>query len=214
MALPGSSDGIGTRRGFSSPERVAVDAAGYILCRRHGGNNTFRKVSAIRRCQHTWGLAGQSGQIDGEGAQARFYCGRPDRRDSAGNVLRSRIREWHIRKSVPEGTVSLLADRPGILDGLTPKGDNRHFRHPWSVAVDNRARLCAIRITSSVRQITPDGRVSTIAGPGPACQVLLTANRDAARFRDPHGIAVDYFGNVYVADTANQAVRKFRPPAK
>jgi hypothetical protein len=59
----------------------------------------------------------------------------------------------------------------------------------------------------TIRQITPTGRVSAFAGfPG------IPGDADGpgsyARFRDPHGVAVDSAGNIYVADTGNNTIRK------
>jgi DNA-binding beta-propeller fold protein YncE len=59
----------------------------------------------------------------------------------------------------------------------------------------------------TIRQITPTGRVSAFAGfPG------IPGDADGpgryARFNDPHGVAVDSAGNIYVADTGNNAIRK------
>jgi len=189
---------------------LAVDAAGYIYVA-DMGNNTIRKVSPFGDVSTLAGLAGQSGQIDGEGAQARFIAPSGIAVDSAGNVYVAEFANGTIRKISPEGTVSLLAGSPGNPGWTDAKGDNAHFRNPWSVAVDKSGNVyVADKDNFVIRQITPDGRVSTIAGraglPG-----FADGKRDAARFRDPHGIAVDYFGNVYVADTANQAVRKISP---
>jgi sugar lactone lactonase YvrE len=76
------------------------------------------------------------------------------------------------------------------------------------VAVDKSGNVyVADKDNFVIRQITADGRVTTIAGK-PGEPGFADGSRGAARFKDPHGIAVDYFGNIYVADTANQAVRR------
>jgi streptogramin lyase len=101
-----------------------------------------------------------------------------------------------------------LAGSPGIPGWTDAKGDNVHFRNPWSVAVDKKGAVyVADKDNFVIRQITADGRVTTLAGK-PGVPGFADGNREAARFRDPHGIAVDLFGNVYVADTANEAVRR------
>jgi hypothetical protein len=64
----------------------------------------------------------------------------------------------------------------------------------------------------TIRQITPAGVVTTLAG--------LAGSRgtddgmgSAARFFEPLGVATDSSGNVYVADTSNNMIRKgFLPP--
>jgi streptogramin lyase len=61
-----------------------------------------------------------------------------------------------------------------------------------------------------IRKITPDGQVTTIAGK-PGVPGFSDGSGEAARFKDPHGLAVDISGDIYVADTANEAVRKISP---
>ena len=62
----------------------------------------------------------------------------------------------------------------------------------------------------TIRKITPDGLVSTLAGS--AGQIGSTEGAgSAARFKSPSGIATDASGNVYVADTGNHTIRKITP---
>ena len=60
---------------------------------------------------------------------------------------------------------------------------------------------------SLIREIAPDGTVSTLAG-----QAGVTGSMNgsvaSASFSFPDGVAVDNYGNVYVADTGNQLIRK------
>src|SRR6185436_1121003 len=60
---------------------------------------------------------------------------------------------------------------------------------------------------STVRKITSAGVVSTLAGlAGSSGSADGTASD--ARFNDPNGVAVDSSGNIYVADTSNETIRK------
>jgi len=59
---------------------------------------------------------------------------------------------------------------------------------------------------SLIREITPAGVVSTIAGSGVAG--LVNGTGTAASFNHPEGIVLDASGNIYVADTGNNCVRK------
>jgi sugar lactone lactonase YvrE len=58
---------------------------------------------------------------------------------------------------------------------------------------------------SLIRKITPSGYVTTIAGWGYG---YTNANGTNARFAGPWDVAVDAAGNVYVADTYNNVIRK------
>jgi serine/threonine protein kinase/sugar lactone lactonase YvrE len=207
IGVAGSSDGIGSQARFSSPSAIAVDSAGYIYVA-DMGNNTIRKISPSGAVSTLAGMAGQAGRMDGEGANARFIAPSGIAVDHAGNVYVAEFASDTIRKISPEGTVSLLAGSPGNPGWKDAKGDNAHFRNPWSVAVDHLGNVyVADKDNFVIRKITPDGLVTTIAGQ-PGAPGFADGNRATARFQDPHGIAVDQAGNVYVTDPANQAVRQ------
>jgi sugar lactone lactonase YvrE len=146
--------------------------------------------------------------LDGQGVQARFSAPTGIAVDGAGNIYVAEFVNDTVRKITPDGAVTLLAGSPGNPGWKDEKGDNAHFRNPWSIAVDSRGNVfVADKDNFVIRQIAPDGRVTTLAGQ-PGVPGFSDGAGSIARFRDPHGIAVDGSGNIYVADTANQAIRK------
>src|SRR5205823_4719205 len=60
---------------------------------------------------------------------------------------------------------------------------------------------------SCIRQITPGGAVSTLAG-SPGANGYSDGVGNAAMFHFPLGLSLDPAGNVLVADTDNQVIRK------
>jgi serine/threonine protein kinase len=204
---PGSADGAASDARFKSPGGIAVDTFGNVYVA-DTGNNTIRKIVRGGPVSTLAGLAGKLGRQDGSGSAARFLAPLGIALDGAGNIYVAEFASDTIRKITPGGVVSTLAGsagNPGREDGV---GDNAHFRNPWSVAVDSTGDVyVADKSNFTIRQITPTGRVSTFAGfPG------IPGDADGpgsyARFRDPHGVAVDSAGNVYVADTGNNTIRK------
>jgi sugar lactone lactonase YvrE len=101
--------------------------------------------------------------------------------------------------------VSLLAGGPsGFQDG---SGASARFGGSLGLAVDTKGDVfVADTVNNAVRMITPAGVTTTLAGQA------ASGNADgagaSARFDGPQGLAVDSSGNVYVADTENNAVRK------
>jgi hypothetical protein len=76
------------------------------------------------------------------------------------------------------------------------------------VAVDGAGNVyVADPYNNLIRKITSGGVVTTLAG-----QAGSSGKTDgigsAARFSNPSGVAVDDFGNVYVADWGNRVIRK------
>lgn len=99
----------------------------------------------------------------------------------------------------------------GHLDGI---GTIAKFRAPEGIAVDKNGNVYTTEYGSSiVRKITPDGIVSTLAGKDSALGFADGISHEA-RFNRPHGIAVDKFLNVYVADMKNCTIRKISPNGK
>jgi len=125
----------------------------------------------------------------------------------SGNVYVADAGESNsIRVVTKEGAVRTLAGggREGFADGA---GAAAAFHTPSGIAVDAAGSNIYVADTGNnrIRQITPDGMVTTLAGDGGV------GYRDgpavAAQFDGPLGVAVDHAGNVYVADTYNDRVR-------
>ena len=115
--------------------------------------------------------------------------------------------------STPVLGLSLLAGNIGGRGNFDGAGSAARFNNPMGVAVDAAGNVYVAEYTNStIRKITPTGVVSTFAG-----RSLVRGRGDgtgsAALFDQPFGIAVDAAGNVYVADTGNNSIRKITPAA-
>ncbi|MEJ1972626.1 MAG: hypothetical protein WDM96_09250 [Lacunisphaera sp.] len=85
------------------------------------------------------------------------------------------------------------------------------FNHPHGLARDQAGNVyVADKQNHTIRKITPEGVVSTLAG-SPGLSGSADGTGGAARFDTPKGLAVDGSGNVYVADSMNYTVRKITP---
>jgi len=93
---------------------------------------------------------------------------------------------------------------PGFTDG---SGTNAAFSQPNGVAYDGAGNVyVADLMNHSVRKITTNGAVTTLAGNGSSG--FRNGIGTNASFWYPSGVAVDGSGNVFVADIYNHAIRK------
>jgi hypothetical protein len=206
QGIRGSADGTGSAAQFDLPEGVAVDSAGNV-CVADTGNNTIRKVTPGGVVTTLAGLAGSQGSADGMGSAARFNEPEGVAVDSAGNVYVADFWNQTIRKVTPDGVVTTLAGlagSPGASDGM---GSAAQFHGPSGVAVDSAGNVYVGDFyNDTIRKVTPEGVVTTLAGLA-ASSGGADGIGSAARFYYPWGVALDSAGNVYVADTGNNAIR-------
>jgi sugar lactone lactonase YvrE len=215
----GSADGAGSEARFNYPSGVAVDSAGnaYVA---DTGNHTIRKVTPAGVVTTLAGLAGSegSGSDDGTWSAARFSYPSGLALDSAGNVYVADTGNNRIRKMTSAGVVTTLAgsaSASGYADGT---GSAAQFYVPSGVAVDSSGTVyVADTENHTIRKVTAAGVVTTLAG---LAKVFGSTDGtgSAARFGSystccgyapgPYGVAVDSAGNVYVADTRNNTIRK------
>jgi streptogramin lyase len=93
----------------------------------------------------------------------------------------------------------------------TLAGPAASLLNPEGIAVDTGGNVyVADTGNHTIRKITPEGIVSTLAGSAGQSGTANGAG-DVARFNQPTGVAVDASGNVFVADMNNHAIRKITP---
>lgn len=203
----GFSNGIGSIASFSDPYGVAVDGNGNVLVA-DKNNNAIRKITPTGAVSTLAGI-GSSGFTNGSGIITRFNTPSGVTVDSIGNVYVADKDNNAIRKITPTGLVSTLAGSgsAGFNNGI---GSAATFNKPSSVAVDRTSNVFVADSGNHViRKITPDGVVSTLAGSGsPGSRSGIGI---AASFNQPRGVAVDIIGNVFVADSSNNLIRKITP---
>jgi sugar lactone lactonase YvrE len=204
----GSADGTNSTARFNYPQGIAVDSSGIIYVA-DTSNHTIRKVTPAGVVTTLAGVAGSAGNADGTGSAARFYSPMGLAVDSGGNIYVADANNSMIRKVTPGGVVTTLAGgtNSGFADGT---GSGALFDYPTSVAVDTAGNVyVADQYNNSIRKVTPGGVVTTLAGFGGGG--YGSADGALATFANPYGVAADDDGNIYVADSDNNTIRRVDP---
>lgn len=202
----GNADGAGAAALFNAPHGIAVDAGGTLYVA-DTYNHTIRKISPTGLVSTWAGQAGHKGSADGTGLAAGFFHPLGVAVDAQGAVYVADNGNHTIRKITAAGEVNTLAGAAGRRGSAEGVGSLARFNVPGSVAVGAGGVVyVADYINSVVRQITPQGQVSTLAG------VLkgwssLDGRCAEARFKFPFGVAVGPNGWLYVADSGNRTIR-------
>ena len=213
----GSTDGTGSEARFADPYGVAVDKTGDLYVA-DTTNDTIRKITpTVVSGVTNWvvttlaGSAGNQGSADGTGTAALFNWPRGVAVDSSGNVYVADTGNGTIRKITPAGVVTTLAGSAGNTDVTDGTGTFAEFNYPTCIAISGAGNLYVTDDGCLVRQITPGAVVTTIAGSPAGYGGFADGTGRAAQFKDLQGIASDSAGDLYIADTGNNLIRKITP---
>ncbi len=206
----GNANGTGSKARFSFPSSVAVDAAGNVYVA-DTDNSTIREITSAALVTTIAGVAVSFGTADGTGSEARFDVPWAIATGPNGNIYIADTGNCSVRKITPAGLVTTVAGLSGFIGSTDGIGTQARFEYPQGVAVDTSSNIyVADSGNNTIRKVTPSGVVTTLAG-------LAGSHGSAdgigskARFDFPFGIAVDTAGNVYVADSLNDTIRKITP---
>jgi sugar lactone lactonase YvrE len=230
----GSADGPAPSASFNGPQGLAVDQIGTVYVA-DTNNLKIRKVSSSGLVTTLAG-SGNAGYNDGPGAAAYFFGPLGVAADTSGNVwvadMDDGIDSQFVKKITPDGVVHNLNLDPGgdpvavatdgsgnlyVLDlyagilKIAADGTStvlaKHLTNAWGVAVDGSGTVyVADTGDHRILKIAVDGVVTTLAGSG--SRGAADGAGVASSFSGPRGVAVDGAGNVYVADTGNNLIRK------
>ncbi len=216
MGVHGSADGVGAEVRFERSHGIAVGPDGTLYAA-DCGDHTIRRITPAGVSTTLAGLAHSAGGTDGTGSAARFHGPEGVAVDQQGNVFVADTFSYTVRKITPAGVVTTIAGLAGTKGSADGKGSAARFDVPIGIAIDGHGILYVadggfdtFTGNSTVRKVTPDGTVTTLAGL--AGQLGHADGKgSAARFYYPVGIAADKNGTVYVADSRNFTVRQITP---
>jgi len=210
---PGWADGTNTTAMFSTPWGIAVDSFTNVYVS-DNDSNVIRKLTRIGSTSN-WavttiaGTPGQSGSSDGTNSQARFKSPAGLACDPAGNVYVADSDNYTVRKLTKDATgtnwvVTTIAGQAGNFGSRDGQGTNALFGNLYALASDSAGNIYVTEGNNGfIRIISTNGAVTKLAGSYGSADGFYTA----AGFDFPYGIALDSFGNIYIADTFNYTIR-------
>ena len=133
--------------------------------------------------------------------------------DGTGNLYIADTFNQRIRKVDSTGTITTVAGTGELgFRGDGGPAVEAELDNPSGVAVDGAGNLyIADTDNQRIRKVDSSGVITTIAGTGEFGFGGDEGLATAAQLAFPRGVAVDGTGNLYIADTVNNRIRKLTP---
>ncbi|HWE49649.1 MAG TPA: SBBP repeat-containing protein [Bryobacteraceae bacterium] len=198
-------NGPAANAGFSA-SKIALDSSGNLYIA-DTFNNRIRKITSGTI---TTAAGGGSSQADGPAASAQIYPNDVTV-DSAGNIYIAETVYANSIRKISSGAIATLAGSAassGLQLGDTGPATGARLNSPQGIAVDSSGHVfIADTANNSIREVS-GGVINTVAGNRVAGFSGDNGAGSSARLNTPEGVAVDSSGSFYIADTANNSIRK------
>ncbi len=204
-------DGSASDARFNQPLGLAVAPDGTVFVA-DCGNHLVRVVATNGTVSVLAGNPETFGSADGTGTNAFFNSPVGLALAPDGSLFVSDANNFTLRRVTTAGVVTTIAGAAGQDGSTDGPAATARFGKPAELALaPNGTLYIADAAHHTIRRLTPDGRVSTIAGLVGADGAADGAN-GLARFFNPYGLAIAARGHLVVADTYNQTVRELLAP--
>ena len=191
-------------------ESVVLDPSGNVVAS-DGNNNIVFRVSpngtlTVLAGNGFLGFSGESGLATNAamGGPAGITF------DGAGNLYITDVTNSRVRRVTPGGIISTYAGNGTRgYSGDGGPATSASLNQPYGVAVDTSGNLyIADRNNNRIRQVSPNGIITTVAGNGTAGFSGDGGAAATAMLNGPLAVTVDSAGNFYISDTLNNRIRK------
>ena len=205
-----TTPGPAVNAGLTNPQDMWINSDGTVLIA-DTGNAAIRKVATDGTISTISGTGATGVKASGDDVATTLTMIAPTgvTQDSSGNVFIAEFGTDRIRKIDTSGkiTTAIGDGLPGFTgDGGPP--NKVEMNQPTAVAVDSSGNLYfADSLNYRIRKLA-GGSVNTIAGNGQVSHSGDGLQGTFAQLNAPQGVAVDSAGNLYIADTANNVVRR------
>jgi sugar lactone lactonase YvrE len=211
--------GQATSAQLDSPHAVAVDSFGNLFIA-DSDNHRIRKVDSSGFITTAAGIGSgwNSAKYSGDGGPAilaKLWQPEGIAVDSAGNLFISDSSNNRIRKVDSSGIITTVAGNGTTeFSGDGGPATEARIMNPRDIAVDSAGNFFfADSLNSRIRKVSSLGIITTVAGSGPSGFSSGGYSGDngpatSALLKWPTGVALDSEGNLCIADTNNNRIRK------
>jgi sugar lactone lactonase YvrE len=193
---PSTISGVATSIKFWTPRGVARDSLGNTYLADENNRCIFKVDTSGNVALFAGGTVNVnggaiSGTTNGPALSATFMGPIRLACDVSNNLY---VIDGNMVRKVSNGVVSTIAT-------------NAQLSWPAGLCVDPSGNVYVTEnnATHGIRKIDPSGNITAFAGSGSG---YLDGDRLTAKFNGPEGITIDASGNLYIADTGNNRIRK------
>jgi sugar lactone lactonase YvrE len=206
----GGDGGSATAAKLNDPGGVAIDSAGNLFIADFG-NRRVRKVSPSGIISTVAGGGTNELGDGGPATSATLNSPAGVAIDSAGNLFIADFNDRRIRKVSSSGIITTIAGGGSASNRLGDDGPatSAQLGGPSGVAVDSAGNLfIADELGNRIRKVSTLGIITTVAGNGSSGYSGDGGPATSARLSLPSDVAVDSAGNLFIADSFNNRIRK------
>lgn len=207
------ADPASSTAAFDDIRGLAADSAGNVYLSDAARHRVYRITPAgVARSIAGTGVSGFSGD-GGPAESAQLNSPYGVAVDLQGNVYIADLGNARVRRISLDGTIRTVAGGGRSAVTASAQATDTVLKAPRNVAVDPAGTMYISDFQDHrVLRVASDGRLAVLAGtgaPGPA----LDTTPLAATLNFPAGLTVDSTGALYLADSANHAIRRFTAAA-